>query len=193
MLEVHVISTSQSFVVSLGRRECIRAEDRFARIITAAIAPRRASRRIVADDFEEHRRDRAPLRLDRLRAVASEVARIGPRRAILVEVLRREEIHGERLDAGRRGAIPGGAHDHIGVARTCAAYQRNPQRADEGIALHVRSHALELRRWSATLHGLACRRVQRHGERRATAHALEAGICDFLRLAADGDQRDEKR
>ncbi len=170
----------------------IRAQDRLARIVELAVAPCGGSRRILADDFQEHRRDRPMLRLDRLRAVAAVVARIGPERAILVKVLRREEIHGQRLDAWRGGAAPRGSDDEIGIAASGATDQRDSHCADERVALHLRSHSLQLGGRCAARNGFARRRMQCHRERRAAAYALEPGIGNFLGLAMPADENEQR-
>src|SRR5690606_28816574 len=89
----------QRLVVLLRGRERIRAHDRLARIVAVAVAPRGGRGRIVADDP----RPRGPLRLERGAAVAAEVARIAPERPVLVEILGRENIDRERLDAVGHG------------------------------------------------------------------------------------------
>ena len=87
----------QRVVVRLGRLERVRADDRCARIVAIAIAPGRRARRIVADRVALKRL--APCCCSmREAAVAAEVARIAPERAILVEILGREEIDRQRLD-----------------------------------------------------------------------------------------------
>src|SRR5688500_15377421 len=93
---------TQRLVMLLRRFERVRAHDRVARIVAVAVTPRGRRGRIVADRAAAVA---APLILDRRGAVAAEVAWIAPQRAILVEVLRGEEIHRERSDPRRRGAI----------------------------------------------------------------------------------------
>src|SRR5690606_39542462 len=88
----------QRLVVLLRGLERIRAHDRLARIVAIAISPRGGRWRIVAD---QRIAVAAPEVLDRGGAVAAEVARIAPEVAVLVEVLRREEVDLERLDALR--------------------------------------------------------------------------------------------
>src|SRR5690606_35406969 len=89
----------QRLVVLLRRLERVRAHDRLARVVAVAVAPRRGARRVVAD---QTRAVAGPEALDRERAVAAEVARIAPRVAVRVEVVGREQVPLERLDAGRR-------------------------------------------------------------------------------------------
>ncbi len=84
----------QRCVMLLRRLELVRADDRFARIVAVAVAPRRIFRATLADEAGAVR---TPLFFDRGRAVAAEVALVGPERLVLVEVLRREEVDGQRL------------------------------------------------------------------------------------------------
>src|SRR4029079_14934881 len=118
----------QRLVTLLRGLERVGAHYALARVILLAIAPSRRARRVAAD-----RRDagvRAALGLDRPRAVAAEIALVGPERAVLVEILRREEIDRERLHALRRGAVPCGAVvDLDGLA--IASNPLRPERADD--------------------------------------------------------------
>src|SRR6185437_16659669 len=68
------------------------------------------------------------LLLDGEAAVATEIARITPQRAVLVEVLRREQIHGQWLDAGGRRAIESRA-DVLDLP-----VHADTERTDDGIA-----------------------------------------------------------
>src|SRR5688572_31348731 len=87
----------QCLVMLLRGLEGVRAHYAHARVVAVAITPRRRLRRLLADQ-----RILAPEILERCGAVAAEVARIAPQLAILVEIRRREKIHRERFDAGRR-------------------------------------------------------------------------------------------
>src|SRR5579871_87196 len=69
----------------------IRADDLFARIVRAAVAPRGGCRGFVADAV------RGPDIGKLARRVAAEIALIGPELLILIEVLREEQIERQRL------------------------------------------------------------------------------------------------
>ncbi len=140
---------AQRLVVSLGRREGVRAHDRCARIVAIAITPRRRPRRIVADRVLAEAAG-AVLLLDRQPAVAAEVARVAPELAVLIEILGGEEIDRQRLDPVRRGAVPGRA-DLEGCAGLAA--DREPERSDDRIRAelvaergHIRRRIRQLRR-----------------------------------------------
>ena len=90
----------QRFVVRLRGLERVGAHDRLARIVAVADSPRRRVRG-GSLPIDRRRRWRRAASRQPMRAVAAEVARIPPERAVLVEVLRREEVDGQRLDAGR--------------------------------------------------------------------------------------------
>src|SRR5690606_32027300 len=64
---------------------------------------------VVAD----HRAAARPHAFDRDGAVAAEIARIAPELAVLVKVLRREEIDLERLDTLGHGAVACGAVEGV--------------------------------------------------------------------------------
>src|SRR5690606_16522125 len=125
----------QRLVVLLGGLERIRAHDRLARIVAIAVAPRGRRRRIVADQAGAVR---APLLLERDRAVAAEVARIAPEVAVLVEILGREEIDLERLDARRGVAVAGGADAHVRIeGGTVRAERDRDIRADDFVLAQI--------------------------------------------------------
>ena len=86
----------QRLVVLLRRLVRVRAHDALARPVVVAVAPRRRLRRLGTDALP------VPHRVELARIVAAVVALVEPVRPILVEVLRREQIDGQRLDAGRR-------------------------------------------------------------------------------------------
>src|SRR6185312_5538018 len=97
----------QRVVVLFGGLESIGAYDGRARVVAIAVSP--CSRCSRTTDGR-HADLRIPsLLLDGKAAVATEVARIAPQRAVLVEILRREQIHRQRLDARRRRAVESGA------------------------------------------------------------------------------------
>src|SRR5690606_17353421 len=97
----------QRVVMLLRGLERIRADDRLSRIVLVALPPRRGHRRIVADQRLAERT--APQLLDARRAVAAEVTLVAPELAILVEVLRREQIDRQRLDSLGHVAVARGA------------------------------------------------------------------------------------
>src|SRR5690606_13129932 len=103
----------QPSVVRLRGLEFIGADYRLARIVAVAVAPRSARRRIVPDRAAAVT---APEVFDRSRAVAAEIARVAPERPVLVEILRGEEIHLERLDAGRGLTVARAADEFARVA-----------------------------------------------------------------------------
>ena len=110
-----------------------------------------------------------PLRLEPVRTVAPEIALVGPERAVLVEVLRGEEVDGERLDPRRHRAVPGGADE-----RRRAAWARLLERADQPVLLGI---PLDLgrRKRLDVVGNHPCLRRDGRRHRRAAAHALECG------------------
>src|SRR5690606_35225987 len=90
--------------------ERIGAHDRFAWIVAIAVAPRRRRRWILAHQV---RAVSAPEILECGGAVTAEIARIAPELAILVEILRREDVDGKRLDTLRGFARPRGAQEAV--------------------------------------------------------------------------------
>ena len=141
------------------------------RIVAIAVAPRGRLGSRVADQL---RAVRSVLLLDRDRAVAAEVARIRPELLVLVEVLRRVEIDGERLRA--RG--------HLAVAR----------RADERAVL---DRCRALGRIETDRNGRAgdLVLVDVGTERRGAPDALEVDFRDLLRVggSANQDRRRERK
>src|SRR5262249_47431883 len=108
----------QRLVVLLRGLERIRTHDRFAREIAVAVTPGRRRGALVRDQALAVR---TPLLFDRGGAVAAEVALVGPERLVLVEILRREEVDGERRDSGRRGSAAGRADERAARTRRAAA------------------------------------------------------------------------
>src|SRR5690606_34689677 len=145
----------QSVVVLLGGLERIRADDRLARIVLVALAPWRGRRRVVADHRLTERP--APQLLDARRAVAAEIARIAPELAILVEVLRREEVDRQRLDPLRYLAVARGADVAAAVLARVRRAEQRLRGADELRIVDVR------------------------GERPGPSDALESDIGQLLR------------
>src|SRR5688572_28414587 len=92
----------QRRVVLLRRLERVRAHDLLARVIAVAESPGCRARRIVSD---QRHLVGAPDLLEADRRVAAVIARVEPEIAVLVEVLRRENVVRQRLDAGRNGAV----------------------------------------------------------------------------------------
>src|SRR5690606_24187936 len=156
----------QGLVVLLGGLERIRADDRLARIVLVAVAPRRGRRRVIADQRLAERP--SPELLDARRAVAAEVARVAPKLAVLVEILRREEIDRQRLDALR----------HLAVAR----------RADIPPPILARIRRTEQRLCGTDELGI----VDVRGERPGPPDALESDIRQLLR-GRRASQQDEQR
>ena len=107
----------QRLVVLLRRVERIRRHDLLARIIAVAVAPRAGLGRMIADD---RHLGGAPLRLEAGGRVAPEIARIGPKLAVDIEVARREDVARQRRDAGRHRTVACGhdGHEIVGGART---------------------------------------------------------------------------
>src|SRR5690606_32439241 len=95
-------------VVLSCRLERVWRNDGLARVVDLAAAPRGALGRRRADQHARRREVGAPHGLQRRRAVAAEVARIGPEVAVEIEVLRGEEVALERHDAVGHFAVPGG-------------------------------------------------------------------------------------
>ena len=181
----------------LRRLEFIGTDERLAGQALVAQSPRGRARRIAAD----HRDGiGAVLVLEPLRAVAAEVARILPELAILVEILRREQIDGQRLDAGRHGTVPCRTHGKVnrfagraGAARGAA--RGRTHRTDEGISnqifLHLRGF-LRCQLPAGKERGLTLDR-QRDRERRTATDAPEAGIHHELRGAFSGGAESEQQ
>ncbi len=158
----------QRAVVLRRRLERIRAHDRGARVVPVAMAPRRGLR--PAMDRGDAEVARTALLVEREAAVAAEVARVAPERAVLIEVFAREEIDRQWRHAGRRGAVERGADfDDLAV-------ELDPKRADDRILgevfaeLGVGSHRVRqlFQERSATAdadHGLRSgrRHEKRHG------------------------------
>ncbi len=94
----------------LRRLERVGADNRRAWVISVAVSPGGRARGVVADHTLP------PLRLERIRAVAAEIARVAPERAVGVEILRGEEVNLERLDPLGRRAVSGGAQEVGGFA-----------------------------------------------------------------------------
>ena len=86
----------QRFVVLLRRLVRVGADDALARPVVVAVTPGRRLRRLRPDALP------VPHRVELPRIVAAVIALVEPVRPILVEVLRREQIDRQRLDAGRR-------------------------------------------------------------------------------------------
>src|SRR5690606_21814700 len=123
----------------------------------------RGSGRVVADHACAVR---APLLLERHRAIAAEIPRVAPKLAVLVEVLGGEEIDGQRLDPRGRLTVARGADEDGGVdARPVRTERHRDGRPDELVFAQIR------------------------GDRSAPAHALEAYIGDLLRSRGCADQR----
>src|SRR5262245_56477506 len=87
----------QRLVMLLRRLERIRAHDRFARIVAVAKSPAHGAGTLLAD-----RAARGPAVLDRDGRVAAPVTLVGPEVLVLVEVVGREHVARQRLDAFRR-------------------------------------------------------------------------------------------
>ena len=87
----------QSLVVGLGALVGIGADDLIARKIQSTVAPGRRRRwsradlSALPDGFDQH-----------ARGLAAEVPRVGPQGPILVEILGREHVHGQRMHARGR-------------------------------------------------------------------------------------------
>src|SRR5690606_35273 len=126
----------QRLVVLLRGLERIRAHDRFARIITVAVSPRRGRRRIVTD---QPLTVAAPEILDRGRAVAAEVARIAPELTVLVEILGREDIDLWRLDTFRHRAVAGRADEAVLLAARVLRHVPDPHRRIADASPHRRA------------------------------------------------------
>ncbi len=152
-----------------GGLEGIGADDLAARPVELAVAPGGRGRRVGADTAA------LPQALDDLaRGVAAVVARVGPGRLVLVDVLRGEEVDGQGLHPGRRpldlrlggGPLAGHAdlllelhlrvarrgrlgNGVLGVDRPCAGRVRGRSRRGRGQDENQqgrceRSHAAEL-------------------------------------------------
>ena len=171
--------------------ERVGADDRRAWIVAVAVAPGGAARRILADGGRE---DRAPLQFEPLRTVAAEVARILPELAILVEILRGEDVDGQRLHAGGRGAVGRGHHDDAGrlsglrlaaIARTAETHG-----AHERIARQIRKRTLGFRRIGLRAWAWNLRGGQHCRQRCAASDTPETRIRHHLRrgLARDGHE-----
>ena len=155
----------------LRRLEAVRAHDGVARIVAVAVAPRGRARRIVADRHDA--RVPAALCLDGPRAVAAEVARVAPERFVLVEILRREEVDGQRLDAGRARAVP--RRPFVALLRLAVRPgARRAPRADDEIVVGIHLEPREIG------DGILAR--NRADERRGAADALEADVRHLLRV-----------
>src|SRR5690606_23384123 len=159
--------------------ERIRADDRLARIVAIAVPPSGRRRRIVADDARPAP-EPGPLLLERARAVTAEVARVAPQRAVRVEVLRREDVDGQRLDSGGDVAVPC-ASDPLLVALAVRSRASHPMRSDQPVLLR---QAFELGGWKVfeRLARRAERRGNRRIERRTAADADEVDPCGALRF-----------
>ncbi len=93
---------TQRCEVRLGGAERIGTHDLRARIVAVAVAPRGAARRVIAD---QRHLVGAPDLLDAHGRIAAVVARIAPQGLVLVEVLGRKDIDGQRFHARRHRAI----------------------------------------------------------------------------------------
>ena len=105
----------QRLVVRLRSPERIRAYDGRTWVIAVAVSPGRRPRGVVSD---RRRHDGPARRFETLRAVAAEVAWIAPELAVLVEVLRGEQVDRQRLDAVRDVAVPSGAEASLRYRRS---------------------------------------------------------------------------
>src|SRR5690606_28555985 len=160
----------QGLVVLLRGLERIRAHDRLTRIVAIAMPPRRRGRRILTDQAVAVA---APEILERRRAVAAEVARVAPELPVLVEVFRGEQIDGQRLDAGRRLAVPRRTYEAV----------RLPARVVRDLALAGSAET------SADRRARHVEIVEVGGKRRASADARETDVGRLLRERGSAEQR----
>ena len=107
----------QCLVVLLGRLVGVWADDTLTRPVVVAVAPRRRVGRLRADAL------RIPHRVQLTGVVAAVVALVQPVRAVLVEVLRREQVDRQRLHAVRRSEDRGRA---TAAASTAGRTRRAP-------------------------------------------------------------------
>src|SRR5690606_37104006 len=115
--------------------------------VAIAEPPRCRARRIVANQAVPIA---APQVLERRRAVATEIPRIAPQLAILVEIVRSEDVDLERLDTFRhlpctRGAedpvlgttrivgAPAGRSDHVVLVQICKQRRPAPNAFETGV------------------------------------------------------------
>ncbi len=146
----------QRLVMRLRGLERVRADDGLARIVAVAVTPRRRARApsppISRPPVAPHSSSSAD------RAVAAEVARVVPELAILVEILRREQVDRQRRDASRAPRRPAPGRRTCAAAVATGTSVRGAHRgADRRLAAQV------------GLHG------------RAATDTLEAGVGHLLR------------
>ena len=118
------------FVVLLGGLEWIRTHDLCARIVAVAIAPSGGRGGCMAD---RRSFSGAPLSFEPCRRVASEVPRIAPEVAVLVEVAGREDVARQRRDASRDSAVFGCEDRHRALGEPWAESHSFPVRSDDHV------------------------------------------------------------
>ena len=160
-------SFEERLVVLARGLELVRAHDGCARVITIAVAPGRRRCTCVTD---QPCAVRAPLLFDADGTVAAKIAGIAPERAILVEILGREQVDGKRRHARGGVAVAGRAHE----GSRCIARRRTTWRPER--PLHRCADDLVLPQ-------IGC-------ERRASAYALEARIGHLLRPRRRAERRE---
>ena len=166
----------QGRVVRLRGGERVGADDLAPRIIAIAEAPGGRARRIVAD---ERHLVRAPDLLEADRRIAPVIARVRPELAILVEILRREDVDRQRFDTWRCRTILRGKDRHV--------VRRNPRAGEHPLALGA-DDDLDLQRFTCTpartRHGRRRGAARCHGQTRDRRHEHQPPGADAHHAAA---------